>query len=108
MLDGQELSKLKDALYYGLLALSLSPVVVALFGFTAARTKHWLPLLAFSIFTMVSVAAFAAAGGALMTLNIAADRQVNEYCQSSNHQFDVFTGEFSPYFQNTLLSVEHA
>jgi hypothetical protein len=63
--------KPKQGMYYGLLGLTLSTILVGIIGIIAARARKWPITMTYGFLSLVSFLAFLISGGVILSSTIA-------------------------------------
>ena len=77
---GEDLESMKLGVYWGIISLCSVSIMTSFLGFFTARLKSCCTISFFSFLTLILTFLFLIAGGVLLTVTIAANRQIDQYC----------------------------
>ena len=120
--NGSDVHTIKLTVFWGVISLCGLAMLTGILGVvTAIKFKNCCTISLYSFLTLFLTLAFLLIGGLLMTVTVAANRELDEYCQASasnnstsnsgtnsTDNYDTFTLNFARYFLDYADNYESA
>jgi hypothetical protein len=71
--------------FYGILALTLSVILIGPLGVIAARTKNACLVGGYGLFTMIGFVCFLSTGAVMVATDVTAGKQIDNYCSGNTN-----------------------
>ena len=77
---GQDMDTMKLGVFWGIISLCSSAILTSVLGFFTANKKSCCTISFFSFLTLILTVIFLLTGGVILTVTIAANMQIDQYC----------------------------